>query len=371
MKLSITYIISNINKALAFEWIAQSINKDKFILNFILLNPNNSELETFFKRNNIPVARITYNGKKDIPCAILQTYRILKKNKTKIVHTHLFDANIVGLTAAWLARIPKRIHTRHHSNYHHVYYPKAVKYDKLINWLSTDIVAITEVVKNILIKQERVSKEKVHLIHHGFQLNEFGKVPESKVFELNQKYNLNRKHPVVGVISRYTEWKGIQYIIPAFNQVLEQYPDALLVLANADGDYKNTIKELLKTIPVKNYIEILFEADIFALYKLFDVFVHVPISSEAEAFGQTYVEALASGIPSIFTLSGIANEFIKDHQNAMVVPYEDSDAIYDAIIEILENKTVAENFRLQGSIDVNKRFSLDKMMHSLEELYGK
>lgn len=369
MKTNVTYIISNIKKAIAFEWIALHLNKDKFKLSFILLNSEDSELEKFMRQQNIPVDRIYYKNKKDIPKAIFSTYKILKRDNIQIIHTHLFEANLIGLSAAWLACVPKRIQTRHHSNYHHIYYPKAVKFDKLANYLSTHIIAPSKVVQDILINEECAGEQKVYLIHHGFQLNDFENVLETSLNKNLKLYNPNKLHPVIGLISRYTEWKGIQYIIPAFKKLLELYPNALLILANANGDYKDRIKQLLKDIPSKNYIEILFEEEIFSLYKLFDIFVHAPISPEVEAFGQTYVEALASEIPSIFTLSGIANEFIIDHHNALVVPYENSDAIYNAMIELLEKKSLTTSLIFNGKKDVNQRFSLDKMIRSLEKLY--
>ena len=369
MKTNITYIISNVNKALAFEWISTHLNKNEYTLNFILLNPGDSELELFLKSNNIKVDRITYRGKKDILKCILKVYSLLKSNGTKIVHTHLFDANIVGLTAARMAGVKKRIHTRHHSNYHHLYHPKAIKYDKYINWLSTDIVAISEVVKNLLIKTEKASSKKIKLIHHGFLLDEFTKELPKSENKLYSKYNISTSHPVIGVISRYTEWKGIQYIIPAFKKSLTDYPNALLILSNANGDYKMELQKALEQIPKQNYIEIPFENDVASLYKLFDVFIHVPITPEIEAFGQTYVESLASGIPSIFTLSGIAREFIIDQQNALVVPYKTTDEIYSSIIKIVKNQELANKLITNGKEEVNKLFRLDKMILSLESLY--
>jgi glycosyltransferase involved in cell wall biosynthesis len=368
MKSNITYIVSNINKALAFEWIATHLNRQDINLRFILLNPGESELEVFLKEHDFKVDRITYTGKKDILLSILKTIKILKQNKTTIVHTHLFDANIVGLTAAWLAGIPKRIQTRHHSDFHHVYHPKAVKYDKYANRLSTDIIAISEVVREVLI-HEGTSQRKIQLIHHGFLLEEFTEKTSASANTIAKKYNPDNRGPVVGIISRYTEWKGIQYIIPAFKELLTDYPDALLVLANAKGNYKEEIQRMLQSLPAKNYIEIPFESDIFSLYKLFDIFIHVPITEQSEAFGQTYVEALAMGIPSIFTLSGVAKEFITDHHNAVVVDYKNSEEIYTSIHLLLNNKPLANVIRINGKTDVNKFFGLDKMILSLESLY--
>jgi glycosyltransferase involved in cell wall biosynthesis len=371
MSEKVAYIVSNIQKSLAFEWIATQLNKEKFDLSFILLNDNDSDLEQFLKLHHIPVCRVLYRGKKDILRALFQIRSILAKNKINIVHTHLFEASLIGLTAAQLAGVKKRIHTRHSSSYHHVYFPHMVKYDKYINARSTDIVAISENVKKILIENENVPAKKIHLIYHGFDLNSFRNVSKEEIDQLKTKYNPVNNAPVIGVISRYTEWKGIQYIIGAFKKLLLHYPDALLLLSNANGNYKKEIKELLKDLPKRNYNEIVFENNIFALYHLFDIFVHVPIDDSVEAFGQIYVEALASGIPSVFTLSGIATEFIEDKKNALVVPYKNADAIYEAMLSILQNKVLAQRITTNGKKDVEEQFGLENFIASLEALYAK
>jgi glycosyltransferase involved in cell wall biosynthesis len=99
--------------------------------------------------------------------------------------------------------------------------------------------------------------------------------------------------------------------------------------------------------------------------------VHVPIDECAEAFGQTYVEALAAGIPSVFTLSGIAREFIENEKNALVVPYKNANAIQTSIERLLENKQLRNNLVEQGKKDVYASFVIDKMMNSLFSLYEK
>ncbi|WP_146895290.1 glycosyltransferase family 4 protein [Adhaeribacter aerolatus] len=371
MRKSVVYIISDIDKALAFEWVATYLDKQKFDLSFILISPKETVLEKYIHALGLNVYRVISNGKKDWPKAIFQVYGLLRKINPAVIHCHLIQANIIGLTAGKLAGVKKRIYTRHHSSFHHVYFPKGVLWDKLSNILATHIVAISGNVKDVLINWEKADENKVTVIPHGFLLNGFLEVPAEGVISLKKRHNLEDTDigKVIGVISRYTELKGIQYIIPAFKNILKLYPDSVLVLANATGDYKSAIQELLKEIPERNYREITFESDIMALYKLFDVFVHVPIDSHSEAFGQTYVEALAAGIPSVFTLSGIANEFIKDQENALVVDYQNAEAIYIAILQILENEDLRNKLIQNGRKEVFNRFGLERFIQSLEELY--
>ena len=48
-KEKVVYVISRIDYALAFDWVDQYINKDKFELHFIFLNPYSPKLHTMFK----------------------------------------------------------------------------------------------------------------------------------------------------------------------------------------------------------------------------------------------------------------------------------------------------------------------------------
>ncbi len=369
MKTNLTLVVSFINKAIAFEWIAEKLNQQKFNISFVILNPSSSEIENYFKEKKINFLRIHYRNKKDIPKAIFLTYKFLLKNKIEVIHTHLFDANIVGLTAGYLSGVKKRIYTRHHSTYHHEFFPGAVKYDKIINFLATDIIAISENVKDVLLNIEKVNPKKIHLVHHGFRFEDFDSLNTERIDILRKKYHAAERYPVVGVIARYVNWKGIQYIIPAFKNLLRQYPNAYLIIANAEGNYSAEIKKLLQEINPLNYVEISYEKDFVALYKLFDVYVHVPFDNHSEAFGQTYVEALALQIPSVFTLSGIACEFVVHKKNSIVVNYKSETEIYEAIRFILQNPEFSKSMAQNGNEEVRKLFPIKKMISAFEKIY--
>ena len=370
MRIKIAYIISFINKSVAFEWIAEKLDASKYELSFILLNSKNTELENYLLQNNIPFNRVNYDSKKDFFKALWQVIKILKKNKIDIVHAHLFDANMVGIIAAFLSGVKKRIHTRHHGTWHHAHYPHAVYYDKLVNRLSTHIIAISKNLERVLVEKDKANPKKIHLIHHGFKLELFDDIAIERITAQQKKYNPTNKKTVLGVIGRYIDFKGIQFVVPAFKQILKKYPDSLLLLANgSDGKHGPIIKNLLKEIPQENYLEVPFESDIFSFYKVFNIFIHTPIDIDSEAFGQTYVEALAAGISSVFTLAGVADEFIEHKKNAFVVPFQDSNAIANAVFELIENPELKSKISHQGKKDVNNLFTLDEMIKKLEFIY--
>jgi glycosyltransferase involved in cell wall biosynthesis len=370
VKKKITLILSFHEKAVQYEWLVDSIDKTRFELSFVFLNPADTFIEKFMRSKDILTYRVTYRSKKDIPEALFKVWQILRKIKPDAVHCNLFDANIIGLTAAKLAGIKKRIYTRHHSSFHHKYFPAAVKWDKYCNFLATRVVAISRNVYNVLTQRENLSPRKIILIHHGFKLNELAVVEKDRIDIVKSKYNYKNEYPVIGVVSRYIPWKGIQYIIEGFKKFIDVVPSAKLVLANASGYFSNEIKAALKELPADSFREIVFENDSPALYKTFDYLVHVPIDAEFEAFGQVYIEAMAAGVPSVVTLSGVAPEFIENKKNAMVVNYCNGDEIYEALLFYHHHPEIKQNIIDNATKDVFKNFEFHLFLKKLENLYS-
>jgi len=119
---------------------------------------------------------------------------------------------------------------------------------------------------------------------------------------------------------------------------LKKYPNAKLVLANALGPDSTIIKKYSKTLPNWSYVEIEFENNITALYKTFDVLVHVPIDRFWEAYGQVVVEALAAKVCVVCTRSGVVtDELFIDNHNVAIVPFKNSKAIYNKILQLIED----------------------------------
>lgn len=368
--INIAYIISQVSHSSLFEWTATLLDRKKYKLTFILMHGQETPFELFLRKEKFNVYRIDFKSKYDIPKCTVRIRNILKKEKIKIVHTHLFEGGLAGMTAAKLAGIPRRIHTRHDATIHHDFHPGAVKYDKVINGLATKIIAITRNVKKILVEMEGVPEDKITIIHHGFRLENFSEVStERKNKLINAYFPKGKPGFIIGAVSRFIEWKGLQYLIPAFEEIHRTNPDTHLILANAQGPYEAELEKLLEKLPGGSYTKIFFEKDISALFGLMDVFVHVPVDAQSEAFGQVYIEAMAAGVPSVVTLSGIAPDFIVDGKHALVVPYRDSKAIADKILALQKDPALGKQLASNASAAISEEFSIERMIAGLERCY--
>jgi glycosyltransferase involved in cell wall biosynthesis len=355
MKVRVCHVLSDVDQSHLIETTGEVLDKSRYEVGFVFMGRKRPQLYDFFKARGYATEFFEFGGRKELPAA---------------VHTHLVEATLAGLTAAKLARVRGLVHTRHHGTESHVYYPHGVYYDKYANRLSRKIVAISRVVAENLTGREGADPSKVVTIPHGFDLENFAAADEAAE-ALKRRYGLEGRRPVVGSISRFIHWKGVQDTVVAFRQLLAEHPRAKLVLANATGPYAADIRRLLaEHLDESAYVTIEFERDVFALYRNFDAFVHVPVNREFEAFGQVYVEALAMGVPSVFTLAGIANDFIADGENALVVPYADPAAIARALGRILRDAPLRHKITSRGREDVWRLFHARRFGEQLDALYA-
>ena len=352
------------------ESVCRGTDRTRFDLSFVLLNRATPPLAPVLDELGIPWIHVPFRRRSDVPRAMRAIWKHCRDVNPDMIHTHFMNACLAGLTAAALRGVPVRIHTRHHAGPVSWKYrrPWQELYDFYNNALSTTIIAPSGAVRIALTGRNRVRDDKVVVLHHGFDIDAFDEVSDDRVRALRERYGIGDAHPVIGILARYVAIKGIQYVLPAFERLLESYPNALLLLAPARGPYQAALAPLLARIPKRNLLEIPFENDIHALYKLLDIFVHAPIGPTVEGFGQVYIEAMAAGVPSVITRTGIALDLARDRENCVVVPYCDSDAIYGGIRDVLEDDDLRATIIRNGRHDA-QGFTARAMIDGLESIY--
>lgn len=321
---------------------------DYYELKVVLIGRGNTYHEKFLIANNIPVFQIGYHSKGDFLYACMKLINFLRQERPSLIHSHFWLATFTSIPISWLLRIPNRVITRHHGNFHHIYHKKGVWIDIILNRLATLIISPTVNIRNLMMQSEYVRPTKIEVINHGIDCNYYSATTEERVQTIRKRYDIPGTAPVIGVISRHLEWKGIQYTIAAFEEVVKSVPTAHLILANANGKYRTILENRLRNLPANSYTIIEYENDIASLYSIFDIFVHVPIDIFSESFGLIYIEAMAAGKPCIFTLSGVAPDFIRHEYNALVVGYKNHSQIVSSILRLQSDKKLADKLITNG-----------------------
>lgn len=369
MKRKVVHIASGIESSLGLEWLLSGLSSE-YDVTVILLNPGETQFERSLRRRGIRCINLKLTSKWSFLPVFVKLVLHLLQIRPEIVHAHLLDAQRLGLSAAWLVRVKKRFYTRHNSTFHHRYVPSGILYDKLSNWFSTAIVSISQATDYALTDLEGVSKSKVVRIHHGFDFTEFSPATPARMAAVREKWKIPARKPVIGMVSRFIEWKGIAFALDAIKRFRQKFPDAVLVLANARGPQSEALLRQLKDFPSESYVCIPFEEDAAALYGVFDMFVHVPVDEHVEAFGQAYIEALVCGLPCVFTRSGIAAEYFEHEVHALFVAFCDNEAIEKALERLWTDASLRERLGSAGAAFVRANFERETMVARTQTLYN-
>jgi len=373
-KTKVLYIISDIDRAIPFEWLWDAfVGRDMSDLMFCFLGNHIPESMRLLSSKAAPTIFFRCSNKLFWPEVLIKLILLINREKPDVIHSHLITANILGLLAGSILRVPKRIYTRHHSTIHHDSFKKGVLWDHLCNLLATQIISVSQATTYALNVLERVPMSKLLEINHGIPVQDLAAQVSFSDGKLRAKYHIDANAFVVGVISRPVSWKGITCIIDSFSSLLQSEPSVMYHFVFLGGYFHSPestfVKHIHNALHPNSYTLINFEEDIPSVYAGIDLLVHCPINSKVEAFGQVYLESIAAGVPLVCTLSGIASEILIDKHNARVVNYNDSKAICAAVHELATDQAFARRIATNAK-DELARFDISHMIKKLETLYS-
>jgi glycosyltransferase involved in cell wall biosynthesis len=138
-------------------------------------------------------------------------------------------------------------------------------------------------------------------------------------------------------IGRLERRKGIDLILAAAPQILEDDPNALMVIGGRDPD--DWACRFRKEIPSKHHARLIFLGEVSdgTREKLFAHAQCVLFPSRYESFGLVPLEAFVHGCPVIATRAGAIPEVIDDRSSGILVEPDDPSALAAAVGSILRD----------------------------------
>ncbi len=156
-----------------------------------------------------------------------------------------------------------------------------------------------------------------------------------------ERLQLSPDGPVIGIPGTLRPLKGHKFLFDSFSQVLKLFPNTVIAISgDLNGPYADTVKEQAKSAGIISHCRFLGNVkDMRNLYAVSDV---ICVPSSSEAFGRTVIEGFASIRPVIGSAVGGITETINDGVNGFLVEYNDTQKLSKLLIELLENKPLAD-----------------------------
>ena len=308
---------------------------------------------------------------KDIK-SLLAMIKVFHKERPDIVHSMTPKAGLICMVAAWVNRVPIRMHT-----YTGLVFPtshglkKAVLMlmDKILCHCATYINPEGFGVRNDL---HAITKKPMHVIGHGnvrgIDLDYWSREKSCCInSELQEKIKENFVFLFVG---RLVKDKGINELVEAFMRLQADGMKKIKLLLvgrfeeKLDPLKQETIKEIHRNPDIIAVGEV---GDVRPFYLASDVFV---FPSYREGFPNTVLEAGAMGLPQIVTDINGANEIIKDKWNGLIVPPRRTDDLWNAMKKLMSDDKLRKKLSGNAREMVADRFEQKYIWSELLKTYN-
>lgn len=298
--------------------------------------------------------------------------RVFRREKPRMVHSMTPKAGLLSMMAAWLCRVPVRVHT-----FTGLVFPTAtgikqkilILTDRITCACATHIIPEGEGVKNDLINF-RITRKPLRVLGHGnvrgIDLSYFN--PELE--DVQTEASRIRKEGIFTFvfIGRLVRDKGINELVEAFEQLNSEYPDTrLLLVGRQEPELDPLMPETLRKIGHNKYIEAVGQqSDVRPWLAASDAFV---LPSYREGFPNVVIEAGAMGLPSIVTDINGSREIILEGVNGTIIPPRDTDALLSAMRRFVTDRDAVSAMAANGRPLIASRYEQTYVRRCLKEYY--
>jgi glycosyltransferase involved in cell wall biosynthesis len=278
--------------------------------------------------------------------------RWCRARRIAVVHTTELYANIFGLPAAALARVPVRIANRREINPDKT--PAQIAMQRTAYAFAHRIVANSRAAANRL-ELERVPRRKTTVIPNGLDLGSFHTPPRPK----------SRLRNVI-VVANLRPEKGHDVLIDAAANILLRVPDARFDFVG-DGPGRDSLLERVRALGIERAFTFHgHRDDIPDCLAAADIFV---LPSRSEAFPNAVLEAMAAGLPIVASAVGGIAELIADNRTGLLVPPDDPASLCARLSLLMTDSSLGSRIGDAARAEARAHYSFDRMVTAFDRLY--
>lgn len=302
--------------------------------------------------------------------ALWRMWRLIRRVRPHIVHTHTAKAGALGRLAAWLARVPVRVHTFHGHTFHGYFSPRKTRVflaiERFLARRTHAIVAVSRRVRDDLLALGVGTPARLVHVPLGLELARFA-TPSPHAGALRAELGLDARTPLVGIVARLVPIKRIDLFLAAACDVLAVHPAARFAIAG-DGESRAALEARARELGVADRVAFLgFRSPVEHVLSDLDLVV---LCSDNEGLPVALLEALASGRPVVSTDAGGARDLVAGYGAAgRIVPTGDGAALARAIADALSNLEAARRAAAHASPAVIARYSVARLVDDMDGLY--
>lgn len=338
----------------------------------VAISSDDKDFDIMLKEQNVRGYRVNMTRRitplADIK-ALVSLICILKKEKPLIVHTHTPKAGILGMLAAWIMRVPIRLHTV-------AGLPLLVTNGKkriLLNLVerityacATRVYPNSYALRQIIGDIKLAKQDKLKVIANGSSNG----IDTSFFSRKASFHRLERNTDAFTFcfVGRLVRDKGINELLMAFIRLHQKNENVRLLLV---GSFEKKldpvlpeVEELILHHPAVDFMG--WQTDVRPFLDVSDALV---FPSYREGFPNVVMQAGAMELPSIVTDINGSNEIIIQHENGIIVPPRDEESLYCAMKSFVEQPEIVQYMAVNARSLITSRYEQKMVWYALLKEY--
>lgn len=285
-------------------------------------------------------------------------WRHLRKTRPDIVQTQLFAD--VYRPIARLAGVPIIIGVEHNLDYDESAWIRRAKISG--RWSISGIIAVSQAVKQDIIRRYHYSPQKIEVIYNGVDLDKFFK-------PIDQSNLAIRSQSIwrLGAIGRLTKQKGFDLLIKALAKVPKDIKWQCSIAGL--GSQANYLNSLIIKLGLNDQIKLVgLQTDVPRFLASLDWLI---VPSRWEGLGLVVLEAGAAGVPVAASQVDGLKEIISHKQDGYLIPTGGIDKITNSLVDILSNINQADYLAWANNLQkkVQENFSIKTTVEQYQNYY--
>lgn len=300
--------------------------------------------------------------------ALWELYRLIRRERYDLVHTHNSKAGFIGRLAAKMAKVPIIIHTIHGFAFHEYERPPRrilfILLERFAARFCDKLITISQPLKEWGLRLRIGRPEKYLTIYSGIEVEKF-----QVTIDINEKkmeFGIKPGEKVIGVVAKLWEGKGHAIILEAAPGVIKEIPRVKFLFVGG-GYLREKLETQVRELGLSDDIIFSgFRTDIAELTAIFDIAV---LASFFEGMGRVLLEAMALGKPVVATRVGGIVDVVKEGESGILVSPGDPVALAKAIVTLLKDEKLTRKMGLAGKERIDERFTARRMIEKITQVY--
>jgi len=288
-------------------------------------------------------------------------------NKVEIVHSFLYRANVLSVMARKLTRRNHPVVICGQRSLQPMINNPATTVAARLAWRYCNrIVAVSEAVRDALVRRDRVDPAKIQVIPNGVDTTRFSQAKNRRM-PARDKLGLGSSDIVVGTVGRLSPKKGLRELLEAFRAARISDSRLRLIITGEGPERENlesiaTREGLSRSVSFTGFLE-----DPRDIYAALDVYV---LPSLEEGSPNALLEAMSAGCATIASAVGGVPEIINHGESGLLVPPGSASAITTALTALAGNNDLRLALGISASQSTKERFDIDQAVSKHEKLYS-